>query len=109
MNPQIYYQFKINEINEMFVNFNFGNKSSYVNSDRILRSSNSIFFNNPFANKNLIILSGKHNNYQIFLSLHPSVLPNSEEPGEPNSLNTKIYLSKFEYNFVDKHVEYFDQ
>ena len=37
------------------------------------------------------------------------LLPNSEESGEPNPSNTKIYLSNFEYNLLNKHVEYSDQ
>ena len=130
MNPLIYYQFKIKEMSETFGNSYFGTKSSYVDSDRILSSSNcpSYFLNNPFANKNSIflnnpftntniffnnksldILSGKHSNYQIYLSMHLPVLPNSEASGETNFSNTKIYLSKLEYNLLEKHVEYFDQ
>ena len=29
--------------------------------------------------------------------------------GGPNSSNTKIYLSNFEYNLLNRHVEYSDQ
>ena len=40
---------------------------------------------------------------------HLAVQPNFEMPGGPNPKNTKIYLSNFEYNLLNKHVEYSDQ
>ena len=38
--------------------------------------------------------------------------PNFEKsggPNQPNPPNKKIYLSNFEYNLLNKHVEYSDQ
>ena len=37
------------------------------------------------------------------------MLPNYDESGEPNPSNTKKYLSNFEFNLWNKHVEYSDQ
>ena len=71
-----------------FGNFYRGPQTSFCNSER--NPVPALLFNNLFDNL-------------------PSVLPNSEESGEPNPSNTKKYLSNIEYNLFDKHVEYSDQ
>ena len=91
-------------MNEMFGNFYFENKSSYVDSDRILRSSNLIIFNNPFANKNLERLENMNyfnNNLKNLKELQKKI----SSAAQPY----KIFLSSFEYNLLKKHVEHFDQ
>ena len=50
--------------------------------------------------------------YNLFNNLQTNlaVQPNHEKPGGPNSpTNIKLFLSSFEYNLLNKHVEHFDQ
>ena len=90
-NPLIYYQFKINK---RFGNFYLVNKTSYIDSDHILRSSNCpSYLKKTAVNKgdNLTNTSLRNN----FLKNLP-MLPNTEKSGEPNPSNTNILQSNFE-------------
>ena len=60
--------------------------------------------------ENSILFSSKDNFFNNLSESIKTVQPNFEKPGGPNSpTNKKIFLNNFEYNQVDKQVEYFDQ
>ena len=131
---QIYYQRpKIwqKRIGNFFGNFFLGPVTRYVDSDTNLRSS---FFNKIYSKviipwhilsfNNLFFQSLENNLFCLFdclfvclenLAVQPNsenlaVQPNHEKPGGPNfPTNKKIFLSSFEYNFLNKHVEHLDQ
>ena len=66
-------------------------------------------------NGNCFSLENRLENCLENLAVQPNsenlaVQPNHEKPGGPNfPTNKKIFLSSFEYNLLNKHVEHFDQ
>ena len=79
-----------------------------------------------FGVKHCMSSSLAHANVLADAERHLAVLPNHKVAGHPNLIykkilnirqilgkpnpsNTKIYLSNFEYNLLDKRVEYSDQ
>ena len=94
---------KKNEINEMLGNFYLGNKTSYINSDRISVPT----FQSLNLFKNLRQFLENLNDFNDFFNL--PMQPNLEVVGIPNPpTNKKIFYYKSEYNLWSKCVEYSD-
>ena len=110
-NPRIYYQcyriweeIRKDSVDIFFDNFYSASQTSYDDSKLNLRSPFNLrtCFNFSFSFSLEICLENCLENL--------AVQPNHEKPGGPNfPTNKKIFLSSFEYNFLNKHVKHLDQ